>query len=131
MILLDTNAYSALVLGKESVVSKLPDQGPLYLCPPVIAELRLGFKLGNKNEENEKKLQKFLATNSILDINLETTVIFAQLAAFARQCGISLSQNDLWIAAICQQNDTCLFTYDKDFEVFSELFGEKLLILNN
>ena len=131
MILLDTNAYSALALGKESIVSALPTSGQFYLCPPVIAELRLGFRLGNKEEENENKLQQFLSSGGMLDIDLATTEIYADLAAFARKCGFSLSHNDLWIAAITKQCDVRLFTYDKDFAVFSDLFGDKLLILTH
>ena len=129
MILLDTNAYSALALGRESIVSALPTSGQIYLCPPVVAELRLGFELGSKKDENEKKLQKFLAQNSMLDIGIETTRVYADLAAFARRCGFSLSQNHLWIASIAKENDCKLITFDKDFEVFSKLFGDKLVVL--
>lgn len=131
MILLDTNAYSALVVGKESIVSVLPMSGRLYLCPPVVAELRLGFRLGSKEVENEKKLQKFLSSSEMLEIDLDTTTIYADLATIARKGGFSLSQNDLWIAAICKQYDALLFTYDKDFNAFSDILRDKLLILNS
>jgi predicted nucleic acid-binding protein len=130
MILLDTNAYSALVLGKGSIVSVLQMSGQLYLCPPVIAELRLGFKLGSKEEENEKKLQKFLSSSGMLDIDLETTNIYADLAAYARKCGFSLSHNDLWIAAISKQYGARLLTYDKDFSAFTDILRDKLQILH-
>ena len=130
-MLLDTNAYSALAQNRHGIISVLPKQGSLYLCPPVVAELRFGFKLGSREQENEKNLQRFLAVTGMLDVTVETTSIYSEIAAFVRRGGFVLSHNDLWIAALAKQYDAKLLTYDQDFAPLRDILGENLLVLRD
>jgi PIN domain. len=43
--------------------------------------------------------------------------------------GRVLSQNDIWIAALAKETGGTLATFDKDFKALSDIFGDKLLIL--
>ncbi len=53
----------------------------------------------------------------------------AHLIVVCKQAGRALSHNDLWVAAIAKENGMRLVTYDKDFTVFKDTFGSKLVIL--
>ncbi len=131
-MILDTNAYSALLRGKESVSQVVSNAHELYLPLPVIAELRYGFLKGSQSERNEQVLQNFLAQPqiSIVFPTLKTTDIYAKLHHLCQQKGRALSQNDIWIAALAQENKYTLITFDKDFKVFKGIFDNKLLILS-
>lgn len=131
-MILDTNAYSALLRGIESVSQVVSDTHELSLPLPVIAELRYGFLKGSQAERNEQVLQKFLAQPqiSILVPTYKTTEIYAKLQLLCQQKGKALSQNDIWIAALAQETKDTLITFDKDFNVFNGMFDHKLLILS-
>lgn len=131
MIVIDTNVYSALDRGSPTAIDALRSQS--NVCLPIISigELRYGFTNGNRQKENESRLSKFLAQGGvdILFPTLKTAELYGQLAARCRQIGRALSHNDLWIAALANEAGALFVTYDKDFVVFTDIFGDKLVIL--
>lgn len=130
-MIIDTNIYSALDKGNPIAIEALRGQKSIYLSVISVGELRYGFKNGNKQKENEFRLNKFLAQDgvNILFPTLKTTEIYGQLAIYCRQTGHALSNNDLWIAALAKEEGLTLATFDKDFSVFEDLMGDKLIIL--
>ena len=130
-MLLDTNAYSALARGIPAVIELVSDAAELTLPLHAIAELRYGFAKGTQAERNEQNLQKFLAQPqiSIAMPTLKTTAHYADIQLLCQRRGKALSQNDIWIAALARETDDTLVTFDKDFEVLSDVFGDKLIIL--
>jgi predicted nucleic acid-binding protein len=130
-MLLDTNAYSALALGVPSIVGAVKDFSEIKLPLPVIAELRYGFVKGSKPEHNEQVLQRFLAQEqvSIVLPTLKTTEYYADIQLFSARRGRALSHNDIWIAALAREANDVLVTFDKDFEILSEVFHDTLIIL--
>lgn len=130
-MLLDTNAYSALASGISTIVDVVGDASELALPLPVVAELRYGFVKGSQVERNEQSLQRFLAQPqiSIVMSTLKTTEHYAAIQLLCQKRGKALSQNDIWIAALAHETDNTLVTFDRNFEVLSEIFGNKLLIL--
>jgi predicted nucleic acid-binding protein len=132
-MIIDTNVYSALDRGDDAAVDALRGQTNIYLPIISVGELRYGFLSGNKQKENEFQLSKFLAQErvEILFPTLKTAEIYGQLAVRCRQAGRALSNNDLWIAALANEANELLVTYDKDFAVLADIFGDKLVILND
>lgn len=129
---LDTNAYTALALGKQQIIGLLDGVLELKLPLPVIAELRYGFIKGSRTEYNEQILQKFLAQphTSVVIPTLETTTYYAELQLLCKRRGKALSHNDIWIAALAREGNDILVTFDKDFTVLKEVFANKLIILD-
>jgi len=130
-MILDTNAYSALARGVPAITELVNNTSGLALPLPVIAELRYGFAKGSQTERNEQLLQRFLAQPqiSVATPTLQTTKHYAELQLLCQQKGKALSQNDIWIAALARETDKTLVTFDQDFAVFTEDFGNKLIIL--
>ncbi len=130
-MILDTNAYCALVQGLPSIVSAVSNAAGLSLPLPVIAELHYGFAKGSRTAQNEQILRQFLAQpqTTVLTPTIATTEHYASLQLLCQQQGKALSHNDLWIAALARQADATLVTYDADFQVFTDVFGDKLIIL--
>lgn len=132
-MIIDTNVYSALDRGDHVAIDALRGQTNIYLPIISVGELRYGFSNGNKQKENEFRLSKFLAQErvDILSPTLKTAELYGQLAVRCRQAGRALSNNDLWIAALAKEADELLVTYDKDFAVLADIFGDMLIILND
>ena len=129
--ILDTSAYSHIGRSNPRLVSLIKDYERLVLPLNVVAELRSGYRLGSMEQENIHVLDLFLSQTQVgLAIADEITLEhYVTLYEIARRHGKTLSHNDLWIAALAQQLGYDLVTFDKDFAVFGELFGERLHIL--
>lgn len=86
-ILLDTSAYSALFRKHQAIVQLVESAESLYLTPIVLGELKAGFLLGRRGEENESSLREFLQSPrvSVLAINDETADRWAIIAAFLKR----------------------------------------------
>ncbi len=117
MIALDTSAYSNLNRGGRRVADLVLNSEQILLPSFVEAELRFGFAFGSKELENNKLLDRFIASSKVRLVlpDKATTLVFTELAKLARQSGVQLSSHDLWIAALAKQFNASLVTYDKDF----------------
>ena len=115
--LFDTTTYSHLLKGHVVVANTLKNSETIFLPSVVIAELRYGFRLGTRQEENEKLLNRFIANKKIQVIlpDNATTDYFVNIAVLARKKGVQLSTHDIWIAALTEQWDATLITFDNDF----------------
>ncbi len=124
-LVFDTSALSNLLSDKDYIVKAFSEQKYDELSIPlaVDAELRFGFanssKTANNLETYDLFKQQFHAsiTNPIQD----TSIIYADLATYARQHGLALSNNDFWIAATTIQLGGVLFTRDGDFGELPQL----------
>jgi predicted nucleic acid-binding protein len=114
----DTTTYSHLLKGHQVVADVLKSAEAILLPSVVIAELRYGFRLGTKQEENERLLARFVANKKIRILlpDNATTDYFVNIAIFARKKGVQLSTHDIWIAALTEQWDATLVTFDNDFK---------------
>jgi predicted nucleic acid-binding protein len=115
--LLDTTAYSELLRGHDGTADLVQRAGTLYLPNVVMAELRYGFALGGRQEENERLLERFVASKKVRVLlpDNATTTYFVAIAVYAKHKGIKLSTHDVWIAALCEQWEAALVTFDRDF----------------
>jgi len=116
--LLDTSAYSNLLKGNPILADIINNSEAIFVPSIVIAELRYGFRLGSRLEENERLLSRFLASKKVHGLlpDNATTDYFIAIATYARKNGIQLSHHDLWIAALAEQWDATLVSTDQDFK---------------
>lgn len=114
----DTTAYSELLRGHEVVARIVQSADTIFLPNVVVAELRFGFRLGSRLTENERLLSRFVANKKVRVLlpDHATTDYFVNLAVFARRQGIQLSSHDLWIAALTEQWQAMLVSFDQDFK---------------
>ncbi|HEY1645664.1 MAG TPA: PIN domain-containing protein [Candidatus Saccharimonadales bacterium] len=116
--LLETTSYSELVRGHPKVAEVVKEATTILIPNVTIAELNYGFRLGSRQLENEKLLSKFLANRrvTVLLPDNATTDYFVNIAVYARKKGIQLSTHDIWIAALSEQWEATLVTFDNDFK---------------
>ena len=117
-VLLDTNAYSALLRGNEKVLELLELSDTVYMSIIVIAELLSGFKGGNKEKCNYDMLNEFISNPKVKIINasIKTASIFSEIKHFLKQKGAPIPINDIWIAAHSYEYQATLLTFDNHFK---------------
>jgi len=115
--IIDTSAYSMAQRGDQKIIALLNKAQQIYLPRIVEGELKAGFSFGKQKIENERLLEKFVASDSvtILTLSEKTPDHFAQIYANLRSRGKPIGQNDLWIAALSLEINVPLLTLDSDF----------------
>lgn len=116
-ILVDTSAYSHLLLGSPEVRTALEYADLVYLSVFVLAELYTGFKGGSKEKQNRDLLTRFVSrpTVRIVSATRETAEVFAEIKHSLKRAGTPLPLNDVWIAAHALETGSVLATFDSHF----------------
>jgi tRNA(fMet)-specific endonuclease VapC len=119
---LDTNAMIELLRPQKPDPQPLREAGAIFLPLPVLGELYTGVYISTWWETNLAALDAFLPTSSVIRPDEHTARLYGQLRARHRLENIGVSKmNDVWIAALCIQNDLPLLTNDHAFRSFPDL----------
>jgi len=116
-ILIDTNAYTALLSGDESVLDALAQAEQVFISAIVLGELFAGFKGGSREHRNRQLLEEFLQRPPVrtLDVSRETAEVFGEVKQQLKKDGTPLPINDVWIAAHSIEQGAWLVTFDHHF----------------
>jgi tRNA(fMet)-specific endonuclease VapC len=118
-VLLDTNAYTALLRGDESVGLLLESADVVYLSAVVVGELLFGFRGGTREASNRKILRDFMVSGGktvFLPVSWDTAERFALIKQNLEKKGTPIPLNDVWIAAQCQETGAVLASFDTHFD---------------
>ena len=122
-IAIDTNRYRDFVDGVPEAVAVF--RAAPKICVPfvVVAELRAGFAVGSRGDENRRIFERFLHRPrvEVLLPTMETTHHYANLYRQLRTAGSPIPTNDLWIAAIVVQHELTLFSRDAHFGALPQI----------
>jgi tRNA(fMet)-specific endonuclease VapC len=118
ILLLDTNAYSALLRGHADVARRVRRAERVVLSVVVMGELLFGFRNGSRYEANRRELDDFLANPfvSLAPVGVVTADRFGRIAAGLKRKGRPLPTNDIWIAAQAMECGAELLSFDEHFE---------------
>jgi predicted nucleic acid-binding protein len=116
-LLLDTNAYTALMRGEASVASRVREAEIVLMSAVVVGELIYGFHHGSRYASNIQQLDAFLdsAYVQFLPVRRETADRFGHIAESLRRKGRPIPSNDVWIAAHTQECNAELLSFDSHF----------------
>lgn len=116
-VLIDTNAYSALLSGDKTIADELAAHEAVILSPIVIAELYDGFLHGSRNRENRRILERFRAKPRTVCVPITdaTADWYAEIKRILRKKGRPIPINDVWIAASCMEHGARLLSLDAHF----------------
>jgi tRNA(fMet)-specific endonuclease VapC len=116
-ILLDTNAYSALLQGDEKVLEAMAKAETVYMSVFVMGELFAGFRGGNRFADNRQQLERFLERPhvALLPVGLDVADVFGSVKQQLKKQGMPIPINDVWIASHAMEIGAVLITYDRHF----------------
>ncbi|RUP40654.1 MAG: type II toxin-antitoxin system VapC family toxin [Acinetobacter sp.] len=126
--MLDTSAYSAFNRGDKRLKQFFNPENQLIMPLIVIGELRAGFALGSRQQENETLLQKLLDSPNVHPITISdtTTKLFAAINKKLKRAGTPINVNDVWVAALALEHGCLLVTLDSDFARVPDLMIAQL-----
>lgn len=114
---LDTSAYGNFRRGESRVVEHLDRAEWVGVPSVVIGELRAGFLIGSRTDENIDELEEFLRHPSVEVVVVDENVaqIYGEIFSDLRARGRPLPTNDIWIAASAARAGATLLTFDAHF----------------
>jgi tRNA(fMet)-specific endonuclease VapC len=117
-IVLDTNAYTALMKGEERITAVLEFSEEVFVPAVVLGELYGGFHLGKYRDKNIRTLELFLSKPGIscLDSTKAIAERYGMLIKFLKEQGTPIPTNDIWISASVLETGFKLATRDRYFE---------------
>jgi predicted nucleic acid-binding protein len=116
-ILIDTNAYTAFMLGEVAVVEVLAHAERIGLSSVVLGELLGGFAAGTRESKNRAELARFMDSPrvEVVPVTAQTADSYALVYSALRRKGQPIPTNDLWIAASALEQGAALLTRDAHF----------------
>jgi tRNA(fMet)-specific endonuclease VapC len=124
--LVDTNVVIALFAGDPVALKSLERKTAVFLCVPVVGELRYGALASARVEQNLARLDEFSKAVEVLPCDSETAVCYSAVKLDLRKKGCSIPENNVWIAAIARQHKLTLVSRDTHFEQIENLEVELL-----
>jgi tRNA(fMet)-specific endonuclease VapC len=116
-ILIDTNAYTAFMLGEAAVVDVLAHADRICLSSVVLGELLGGFAAGTRESKNRAELARFMDSPrvEVVPVTAQTADNYALIYSALRRKGQPIPTNDLWIGASALEHGAALLTRDAHF----------------
>ncbi len=117
-IVLDTNAWVALVAGDRDMAEILAAADAVILPVTVLGELLDGFAGGSREAENRRILERFRdkPRTVVAPIAADTAEWFAVIKQGLRRKGRPIPIKDVWIAACAMEHGAQLLTLDRHFK---------------
>lgn len=122
-VMLDTNAYAALLSGDALVRTALDSATEILMPIFVVGELEAGFRGGTRRAENAAILQRFLNKPGVREVvsGHETARIYGEVKDALKRAGTPIPTNDIWIASAAIEYAATLITYDRHFTLIRHL----------
>lgn len=122
-ICLDTSAYSNFQRGEPRVVEHLDRAEWVGVPSVVVGELRAGFLLGSRTDDNIDELDEFLSHTVVEMLPVDSAVahIYGEIFADLRSRGRPLPTNDIWIAATAARAGATVVTFDEHFRAIARV----------
>ena len=79
---------------------------------PLSGELRFGALNSRRAHENCERVEALVAGCRVLDVNVTTAEVYADVRLRLKKGGKPIPENDVWIAALCLQHGVPLATSD-------------------
>ena len=120
---LDTSAYSHFQRG-DARVTELIDRAEWIGMPAIaLGELRVGFRLGERRDDNEDLLREFLSNPVVeeLSVDAEVSRHYADIVTDLRRSGTPIPTNDVWIAATAARSGAIVLSYDDHFDCIARV----------
>ena len=115
-VALDSSAVILYFRGQAAAQELLSHTHEIYLPLVAVGELFLGVERAENKIRRTRELNELLSLTNVLQPNLETARLYAQIKAKLLTKGTPIPDNDIWIAALARQANLPLAARDEHFQ---------------
>ncbi len=111
MKVLDTDVCIEILRGNAAIIARRATvRDEVVTTWITAAELCYGAAKSSKSDNNQRLVSEFLATLSVIGLDLQAALRFGQLKTVLERDGRRLADADLFIAAVTRAHDAVLVT---------------------
>ena len=128
--LLDTTAFSDLMTNHPTVdarLTRIPREDEVLLCTITRGEVAYGIArmpYGKRQQDLQRRAEHMMRRFRCEAVPPEAADVYARVKLAAQRKGITLGDNDLWIASTAISIGATLVTRDNDFKGIDGLVVE-------
>jgi tRNA(fMet)-specific endonuclease VapC len=115
-IAVDTNAVIAYREAVFGVCTLIDRTDLLFLPAIVLGELLYGAINSTKPEKNEHDITIFANNSILMQVDESVAIRYAKVHHGLKKKGTPIPENDIWIAALCLEQDVPLLSNDGHFK---------------
>ena len=120
-MILDTNALSAIAGGERGATKEFFHASQVAIPVIVLGEYRFGVAQSRHKRKYERWLEELVAVCTVLAVDEETAIWYAELRSQLKEAGTPIPSNDAWIAALCRQHALPILSRDRHFDLVKGL----------
>ena len=113
--MVDTNAIIRLLHADQRAVELFDQAASVSISSIVAGELFYGAENSSRKQENLDIFSKFLSKYEIIGVDLYISQTYGEIKCRMKKLGITIPENDLWIAATAMSNQYPLISFDGHF----------------
>ena len=114
--MLDTNVIIKYLGGDESAQRLIDSAIDISVSVIVMGELQYGANKSTRKESNLILFADFLSCFAVIHVDETIAAIYGELKEQLRSKGITIPENDIWIAASAKARECRLLTFDAHFK---------------
>ena len=119
--IVDTNVIIKMLKADERAV-ELFEQADKIEIPAIVAgELFYGAENSGRKQENLNMFSDFLSQYNIIEVDLPISKVYGEIKAQLKRDGLTIPENDIWIAATSKVKQSTLITFDSHFSQINGL----------
>ena len=122
--LVDTNVVIRLLRSDVRSVELFDNAEEISIPITVAGELFYGAQNSTRKQENLDIFNDFLSQYEVIEVCVGVAHIYGEVKAQLKRDGITIPENDIWIAAIAKYHDYTLISFDTHF---SKIAGLRVL----
>jgi len=112
---LDTCAVLDMAKDRLEAIAAVAGFDEIYIGHTVLGELLFGCHWSSNFEREWARISAGLASVIAIMPTMNTAAAYGELAARLERSGSRITQNDMWIAAMCLESDLPLISRDTHF----------------
>ncbi len=117
----DTNAVIAYREAIPKVCTLIDSTVSIFLPAVVLGELLYGANNSAKPEKNEHDIILFANNSILMPIDESAAIRYAKVRYDLKKKGNPIPENDIWIAALCLEQNIPLLSNDGHFDKINGL----------
>ena len=114
--LVDTNVIIKLLNSDVRAIEMFDSADEIHIPVIVAGELLYGAQNSTRKQENMTIFNDFLSQYIIVNIDAPTAETYGEIKAQLKKDGVTIPENDLWIAATAKTKQYMLMTFDSHFD---------------
>src|SRR2546430_2463789 len=119
--LLDTNIVIAIFAGDPGVLDRIARSNEVFLPTIVCGELYYGARKSTHVAANISRIDELAVSSALVGCDINTSRHYGRIKNDLRSKGRPIPENDIWIAAVAQQNGLTLASRDTHFNEVDDL----------